>query len=162
MREEPNHHKPPRRKLCNRRRKFATGVAFVWLLSRSPDKAPDRPSDARKRTKKRGGVRIRTGSLVSPGPARGVRRGCRFNVPPRGTGRRGQVGTPRPRASGVGSAGVAGLGAFRGPMVFPTLMFSGVAWRTVMPFAFSTRSRTEQGDCCDHLRQPIAAQQIRV
>ena len=26
-----------------------------------------------------------------------------------------------PRASGVGSAGVAGLGAFRGPMVFPTL-----------------------------------------
>jgi len=39
----------------------------------------------------------------------------------RGTGRRGQVGTPRPRASGVGSAGVAGLGAFRGSMVFPTL-----------------------------------------
>jgi len=34
----------------------------------------------------------------------------------------GQVGTPHPRASGVGSAGVAGLGALRGPMVFPTLM----------------------------------------
>ena len=36
-------------------------------------------------------------------------------------GARGQVGTPHPRASGVGSAGVAGLGALRGPMVFPTL-----------------------------------------
>ena len=54
MREEPNHHKPPRRKFCNRRRKFATGVAFLWLLSVSPDKAPDRPSDKRKRTKKVG------------------------------------------------------------------------------------------------------------
>ena len=28
---------------------------------------------------------------------------------------------PPPSASGVGSAGVAGLGALRGPMVFPTL-----------------------------------------
>ena len=55
MREEPNHHKPPRRKFCNRRRKFATGVAFLWLLSVSPDKAPDRPSDKRKRTKKKWG-----------------------------------------------------------------------------------------------------------
>ena len=64
MREEPNHHKPPRRKFCNRRRKFATGVAFLWLLSVSPDKAPDRPSDKRKRTKKSGGVRIRTWNLV--------------------------------------------------------------------------------------------------
>ena len=64
MREEPNHHKPPLRKLCNRRRKFATGVAFLWLLSVSPDKAPDRPSDKRKRTKKSGGVRIRTWNLV--------------------------------------------------------------------------------------------------
>ena len=36
-------------------------------------------------------------------------------------GARWQVGTPHPRASGVGSTGVAGLGALRGPMVFPTL-----------------------------------------
>ncbi len=53
-----------------------------------------------------------------------------------------QVGTPRPRASGVGSAGVAGLGAFRGPiMVFPTLTMAqwqvprpgNLKWRDVMP-----------------------------
>ena len=104
-------------------------MAFVWLLSRSPDtdKAPDRPSDARKGTKKSGGVRIRTGSLrlVSRCCSGAVQLrlggGC-LCVPPRHAGEGGQVGTPRPRASGVGSAGVAGLGAFRGPMVFPTLL----------------------------------------
>ncbi len=41
-------------------------------------------------------------------------------------GARGQVGTSHPRASGVGSAGVAGLGALRGPMVFPTLAATDV------------------------------------
>ena len=62
MVEEPNHHKPPCRKFCNRRRKFATGVAFLWLRSWSPDKAPDRPSDERKRDEKKCGCgfRIRT------------------------------------------------------------------------------------------------------
>jgi hypothetical protein len=47
---------------------------------------------------------------------------------------RGTMGCPvaegghcggRACASGVGSAGVAGLGALRGPMVFPTLVFQG-------------------------------------
>ena len=47
---------------------------------------------------------------------------------PPGRGYYGAVGgTLRGRAcaSGVGSAGVAGLGALRGPMVFPTLVFQG-------------------------------------
>ena len=51
--------------------------------------------------------------------------------PPRHAGEGGHVGTPRPRASGVGSAGVAGLGAFRGPMVFPTLDWAQAGFKFI-------------------------------
>ena len=60
-------------------------------------------------------VWIRTGNPGGTGCE--IRWGSRAAAHPEG----GQVGTPHPRASGVGSAGVAGLGALRGPMVFPTL-----------------------------------------
>ena len=110
MVEEPNRHKPPCRKFCNRRRKFATGVAFLWLRSCSPDKAPDCPSDERKRDEKKCGCgfRIRTRSLCGfePGiPAgRALKAGAAVgeggfagrHPPPsclrRGEGRRGGVG----------------------------------------------------------------------